>query len=832
MLDFKDSKISGAIFIEKILPSGLLKFFKALFFFLFILFLVFYFFWNPFSIAQEKILGISFIFFSLSGILFIFSAFINQKLKRPEIEESENLADFFDSSAAKVSIKALSFKKYSFGLSLFLILVGIADLKFTFSRFMLSQDKIYKITEDLWKKEGFDEEDSMKEAEDIAQEALKIASLQDEERASVFHLLSALISKNKLVGKILANIGVAKNDVLEAILWQERLIKSKKEKKKFWSRENLLRKRGLAKDWVAGYTPFLDLYSSEITDLVKSSLPLEIVLHKKEIAQLEDALVKSEDNCAILVGEPGVGRKTIIINLANKILEEKSYTSLNFNRIIEIDMASLFSASENTEELEVNLQRIFREATEAGNVILVIHELQNYIGSYGQDQQVAKMDISGILSEYIAFPTFRVIGITTPEGFHQSLNQAREVVSRLVKIDVPPADTKESLLVLEESVLDQEKRSDLLITFPAMKEIINVADRYIGDIPFPKKAVDLLDETVINKIRRRTGTAGIVSAEEVADFISEKIEIPVGEVGEREKEVLLNLEELIHKHLIDQEEAVSEIANALRRARTDITTKKRTLGNFLFLGPTGVGKTETAKSLARVYFGDDKRMIRLDMSEYQDIDSISRLIGTEKESGNFTTAVREDPFSLILLDEIEKADSSVLNVFLQVLDEGHLTDGMGRMVDFKNTIIIATSNAGAEMIRTAVKEGKNLAEHKEEFMDKILKIGIFKPEFLNRFDATVLFKTLSKEDLEKIAEIILNNIKDGLWQKEIEFIITSELAERIADLGFDPEFGAREMKRVVQEKVENSIAKAILAGKIKAGDKIEIDPQTFEPKLY
>ena len=832
MLNFKESKISKAIFIEKIFPSSLLKFLKILFFLIFILFLLFYIFWNPFSFNKEKSLAISLIFFSLAGIFWIFSAFINQKIKKPDVKESENIADFLDISAAKVIIKALSFRKYSFNLSLFLILIGIEDLRFTFSRFLLSQEKIYKITEDLWKREGIDEGDSLKDAEKTIEEALKITFLQDEEKISVFHLLSALIANDVLVGKILAKISIAKNDVLDTILWQERLLKSQKDRKKFWLRRNLLRKRGLGRDWTAGYTPFLDLYSKDITDIVKSSLSPEIILHRKEIAQLEDVLVKSGDNCALLVGEPGVGRKTMIVNLANKILEEKSYTSLNFNRIIEIDMASLFSASEKTDELEVNLQRIFNEATQAENVILIINELHNYIGSYDQDQQVAKVDISGILSEYIAYPTFRLIGITTPEGFYKSLNQAREVVSRFVKIEIPPATIQESLLVLQENVLQQEKRSGLLITFPAIKEIINIADRYIGDVPFPKKAIDILDEVVINKIRRSTGDPKVVSADEVADFISEKIDIPVGEVGEREKEMLLNLEEIIHEKLINQEEAVSEIANALRRARTDITTKKRTLGNFLFLGPTGVGKTETAKSLARVYFGNEKRMIRLDMSEYQEEDSISRLIGTEKEGGYFTTMVREDPFSLILLDEIEKADKDVLNLFLQVLDEGHLTDGMGRMVDFKNTIIIATSNAGAELIRNAIKEGRNFQEYKKEFINEILKQGIFRPEFLNRFDAVVIFKTLSKEDLQKVAKIMLSDIKEGLYIKEIEFKITPELTEKIVELGFNPEFGAREMKRVIQEKVENAIAKAILAGKVKAGDKIEIDPQSFEVKLY
>jgi ATP-dependent Clp protease ATP-binding subunit ClpA len=255
------------------------------------------------------------------------------------------------------------------------------------------------------------------------------------------------------------------------------------------------------------------------------------------------------------------------------------------------------------------------------------------------------------------------------------------------------------------------------------------------------------------------------------------------------------------------------------------------MGTFLFLGPTGVGKTETSKALAEVYFGREDRMIRLDMSEFQNITDISRLIGSIEEEGIFTTQVRENPFSLILLDEIEKAHKNILNLFLQVLDEGHLTDGLGRKVDFKNSIIIATSNVGYQIILEALKKAKPMSEIKEELLDFLFKEAIFRPEFINRFDAVVVFKSLTKENLLDIATLLLKKLQKNLVQKDIDFIITDALKNKIVELGFDPIFGARQMRRVIQDKVENVLASAILSGELKAGNKVEVDPESFKLKL-
>jgi len=292
------------------------------------------------------------------------------------------------------------------------------------------------------------------------------------------------------------------------------------------------------------------------------------------------------------------------------------------------------------------------------------------------------------------------------------------------------------------------------------------------------------------------------------------------------------LEDLIHQRIINQELAVKEVSSALRRARSGITEKTKPMGSFLFLGPTGVGKTETSKALAEIYFGSEQKMIRMDMSEFQQTRDISRLIGSVDEDGLLTTKVREDPFSMILLDEIEKAHPNILNLFLQILDEGFVTDGLGRKVDFKNSIIIATSNAGYRIILKAISEKSEWSLVKKELFSYLFERGIFRPEFVNRFDAVVVFTPLSKNNLLDISQLILGKLKKDLLGKDIDFEISQDLKEKIVELSYSPEFGAREMKRVVQDKIENSLARAVLGGEVKRGDRIKIDPLTFKVVKY
>jgi ATP-dependent Clp protease ATP-binding subunit ClpA len=296
----------------------------------------------------------------------------------------------------------------------------------------------------------------------------------------------------------------------------------------------------------------------------------------------------------------------------------------------------------------------------------------------------------------------------------------------------------------------------------------------------------------------------------------------------KEKDILLNLENLIHQRIINQEEGVREVSAALRRARAEVSARKGPMGTFLFLGPTGVGKTETAKALAEIYFGSEQKMIRLDMSEFQAVADIPRLIGAPGQEGMLTTKVKENPFSLVLLDEIEKSHPNILNLFLQVLDEGFLTDGSGVKIDFKNCIIIATSNAGYQIILEAIKQNYEWSGVKQRILDYLFQQGTFRPEFVNRFDALVIFRPLTKENLLLIAELLLRKVKEKMMEKGIDFNVSLELKEKIVSLGYDPVFGARQMKRVIQDKVEDALASALLSGKISRRDKIIVDPETFE----
>jgi len=827
MFDPRSARIFKIVNIEKSFPLWLVYLLEILSLILFLVFLslfLFSSFQKSFSpdfngfLFQRTCLSL-FVF----GIFFLYSLFFNLKLKKPGIEDPDNLANLLDFKAAKIVENSIH-SDFSFNLSLLLNLLSQKELLFCFRRLLLPVKEIKREIKRFQRPR----EDEKREMETTISLAKKIAFSNQFPRISIFQLFAALTHTEPFLKEILNSFELTREEVEEVTSWEARIKKERELKKKFWERENLARRGGFSKGWSYGYTITLDQFSWEVSELIKVTPPSDIILHQKEIKDLEDALIKEGSRSALVVGEPGVGRRTVVLNFADKILKGKSYKTLNWKRVIELDMPALIAGSRDIRGLEMNLKLIFDEVLRAGNIILVIHQIHNYIGFKFGAEAVAKVDISGILSQYLPYPQFKLLGITTYEGFHRSIGNVPELVAQFTKIEVKPSTPTETFKVLEEEVLEKEKKTGLFITFKSVKSIIDLANRYIGDVPFPKKAIDLLNEIIIYELRYGRKSPGIILPEEVAALVSQKVEIPVGKTEEEERNLLLNLEEIIHKRLINQEEAVSEVSNALRRARADILREEKTIGSFLFLGPTGVGKTETSKCLAEAYFGSKKRMIRLDMSEYQGADSIKRLIGGEEEPGYFTTQVREDPFSLILLDEIEKAHPNILNLFLQVLDEGRLTDAFGRSVNFKNTIIISTSNAGSELIRQAIKEGKDLVHFREEFIDKILRRGIFRPEFLNRFDAIVLFRPLAPEHLYKIAEIMLDDLKEGLREKNIELLISPELIDKVSKLGFDPEFGAREMRRVIQDKVENSIAKAILGMKIRYGSKIKIDPETFE----
>ena len=790
--------------------------------------------------SNSILLGLSIIFLTLNILNCLKEKFFNSKLKNPELKfsleraiskpEEYNLAEFLSYEVAKAVLKS----KNNSTILFYNLLLDNPELNFIFSRALLSLREIKEILETNFKTQHSElrspkvskisGEQLSVDFQNTILESLKIAQKKNHLRVNVGDIITALAKYDPIFEKILNDTNLKAEDIENLTWWLESLEEKIEERKKFWEWKNLIKKGTLAKEWAAGYTVTLDQYSIDLTELMKKTGFPEHIGHNAEISAIERILARTEINNCLLVGEPGIGKKAIVQGLAIKSVLGQSLPEVNYKRIVALDIPGLLAQSGQREKAEVILDRIFQEAISAGNVILTINDFHNFIGGIGRPGVI---DISGILSSYLQLPQFQIVAITTYQGLHKYIEQKPEVLSLFEKVEVSEISQRETLMLLENLALRLEQKYKKFISYPVLKEIITLSTRYLPAIPFPKKAVDLLDEIMVEASSTKDK---IVLSEQVAKIITEKTQIPVGEIEIREREILLNLEKLIHQRIINQEEAVKEVSSALRRARTEVTVRKGPMGCFLFLGPTGVGKTETSKALSEIYFGSEERMIRLDMSEFQDVKDIPRLIGFPGEEGLLTTQVRESPFSSILLDEIEKAHPNILNLFLQVFDEGHLTDGLGRKVDFKNSIIIATSNAGYQIILKALKEKIEWSGVKGQLLDFLFAEGIFRPEFINRFDAVVVFRPLTKENLLDIAEILLQKLKKNLKEKGIEFIIAQGLKEKIIELGYDPTFGAREMRRVIQDKVENVLAQALLSGQLKRGDRVEIDPHTFQIK--
>jgi ATP-dependent Clp protease ATP-binding subunit ClpC len=655
-------------------------------------------------------------------------------------------------------------------------------------------------------------------------EAGHVALVRKANTISEKDLLVALTRHDEFFKNVLVEHDLKEADVCNVTLWLTLLEERVNQEKQFWTKENLLRLGSLGRDLSSGFTITLDRFSVNLTQVAGRNIFGEIIGHEKEVDELERILTKPSLSNALIVGEVGMGRKSIVEALAQRCFLGNHLPELNNKKIVQLDMVSLLTQIQDPEKLEATLDQIFQEVISAGNIILFIDNLDNFATQ--KDQKLGSADITSILGKYLPLPGFQFIGITSYDGLHQKLERNNAFLEYFTKVEVSETTELETLRILQNTALGLEAKYQLVILYPAIREIINLSARYFPSMPFPKKAIDILQE-VASYVRGKKEK--LVLPSHVDKVVSDKTQIPVGKMEFKEKEVLLNLENLIHERIINQKEAVDEISVAMRRARSGLGSKKRPMGTFLFLGPTGVGKTETAKALAQIYFGSEDKMIRLDMSEFQQISDIPRLLGAVspvEQQGLLTTPVRENPFSLVLLDEIEKAHPNILNLFLQVFDEGNITDGQGRKIIFSNTIIICTSNAGANMIFKEVEAGNKIK--KDSLFEFLFQEKIFRPEFINRFDAAVFFSPLTKENLMDIAQLMLGSLAKNLEEKEIHLTITNALKESIVNLSYKPEFGAREMRRVVQDKIENTIAQALLSDTIVKGDTIEINPETFE----
>jgi ATP-dependent Clp protease ATP-binding subunit ClpC len=564
--------------------------------------------------------------------------------------------------------------------------------------------------------------------------------------------------------------------------------------------------RNINKAWSARPTPTLDGYSQNLTELARIGTLASAKVRQEEAETAMRILSRSDQNSVILLGEAGVGKTSVVGDIALKMLQNK-IASLKDHKLIALNIGAMLGSSEGFERL---FAKATREAALAGNVILFI----------GNISQVTKgttsegFDLSGILLSALEQSGLQMIATASPMDYKKYIEDKDSLRRFFTSVQINEMSEESAVLVLEDKARKIENRHRVLITLASIKTAIKYSVKFIHNSKLPDKAVDLLDEAAVHASSLGDKR---VEASHVEMVMSSRTNVPVGELTSSERDKLKNLKESIQAKFIGQTEAVDGVVDALKRSRLGVSKADRPIGNFLFLGPTGVGKTELAKRLAENYFGSEADMIRLDMSEYQTKESSYRIFGAPAVSGDvalgggyLTEAVRKTPFAVVLLDEIEKAHPDILNVFLQVLDEGRMTDNLGNTIDFTNTIIIATSNAQARFIQEAVKNKTDYNKMQTKLVDTLLSED-FRPEFINRFDGVMVFKPLTQEELVAIARIKINSlIKRIKQEKDITLTVSDDAINKLAELGYDPALGARPLERVIREKIETSIANQLL----------------------
>jgi len=571
-------------------------------------------------------------------------------------------------------------------------------------------------------------------------------------------------------------------------------------------------------------TPTLDHFSHDLTVQAKYGALDICVGRHKELEMIFESFTGGHRG-VLLVGPTGVGKTAIINGLAQLMVEENVPTFLKDKRLVELDVSRLLAGAEAA-QAEERLMVCLQEVRRSGNIILYIDNIENLIGISAGSQ--ASLDLSEVLAESLSRKNVYCLASADNKNYSRHI-EGKALGDILTTIAVQEPDTNTAIQILESKVGFLENKYDIYIIYNALEKAVTLAARYLHDKFLPLKALNLLEQAAIitAKKAKNNPEESFCSQDEVAAAISDLTGIPASKVTVSESQKLLNLETEIHQRLIDQEEAVKAVAASLRRARAELKETKRPIASFLFLGPTGVGKTELAKAVSEIYFGDEDYLVRLDMSEYQYPDSIRKMIGdVDGTLGYLTEAVRKKPFALVLLDEVEKAHPDILNLFLQMLDDGRLTDGQGRTISFAETIIIATSNIGAVYIQEQIKVKTSLSLIRQELVDNQLN-KYLRPELINRFDGIIVFKPLSPEDTLAITTLMLKRIKKNLMEKGINLKADKEGVAILAREGYDPKFGARPLRRLLQGKVEDTIASKILAGELKRRDTVIINSRAM-----
>ena len=591
---------------------------------------------------------------------------------------------------------------------------------------------------------------------------------------------------------------------------------------RWWAADNLLRTRGVGSSWAYGYTTALNAFSKPIdTATVFSRFATIPAYAAHKIDELSQTLVKEKAGNALIIGEAGVGKSDIIHGLAKRIYQGQSIAGLQHRRIVTLDTERILSVHESPAALEQSILTILDEALTAGNMIVAIENIGNFI------QNVAGRGVSlpELLDPYLAHPDIQFIVTDTPGAFHTTLQPHGALLRRFAQIMIDIPDTASVVTILQQACRVTEIKHGVFFTYPGLVAIAQGATRYVTDGVLPDSALTLLVEVAA---AYDGGEEVIITPELVYQFIKNKTGIPMGTIDEAERDVLLHLEDTLHDRVVGQDRAIDAIAKTIRRARVGIQNSERPIGSFLFLGPTGVGKTETAKTLAAVFFGSEENMVRLDMSEYSAPDAVAQLIGDGETAGSLGAALHDRPYTVLLLDEFEKAHRTVHDLFLQILDEGTFTDSRGHRVNTRNTMIIATSNAGSQLIYNTYQQRRENAVLDQRIIDHIIEKGMFRPELINRFDNTIIFEPLQREEQTQIATLMLGALRERIEQKGYKLEIAPDVSDYLLEHGYSESFGARAMRREIQDSVESVLAEQIIEQSLQPGDTIHLTKANLE----
>ncbi len=633
-------------------------------------------------------------------------------------------------------------------------------------------------------------------------------------------LAIAIIMTHPKCDEILAHMRLSLDDLKEGITWYNYLHGLVKESKK------KRRDGGIARDFTFGFTPLLSRYCKNLSAARNTTIKTQLFRseHKDAIKQMTEIFSNAGRQNVALIGPEGSGRSAVVNAFAEQLLDANSKIpeSLKYRQIFKLDAAALIGGTNMQGDIERLVVGLLNEAYSAKNIILYLENAHLFF-----EAGVGTVDISNLLLPVLEAGKLRVILSLDEQRFLKISATKPALANALNKIMITPANEEETMKIMEDQVPSLEWKHRVTFTYWALKEAYRLGDRYIKDIAMPGRAMRVLEDAA------RYAKDGLVFAESVQEAIekTQGVKLQASTSTDEARDRLLNLEELIHERMIDQEPAVHAVADALRRAAAGVRNENKPIGTYLFLGPTGVGKTELAKALSEVYFNGESEIIRIDMNEYVEASDVNRLIAEgSTDSMSLAAQVSKHPFSVILLDEIEKASPQVLTTLLQMLDEGILRDTKNHEISFRDAIVICTSNAGADMIRENI-DSASYEKIKDKLVNHLISSREFKPEFLNRFDEICLFKPLSKDDLRKITSLLIKGVNKTLAPQKIEVVLDDAAVEALIEAGYDPMLGARPLKRVVSKSVENIVAKATLRGDIKSGDILDISADDIKTEL-